>query len=166
MQGQVPGDEIFRANKINKKLASSTGKKATKKLATKSATKAVAKTGKLVPGVGTVIALGEAAYRASQGDMTGAGLSLLSAVPIIGWGVTAIDIARDLGFNPLGLPPPPTNDGGYDSSGGRLDQFEQGNPYGLTSRGVSMLHGTEQVQAVDPNSGMTTSHIHTYWLLQ
>ncbi len=152
MQGQVPGDEIFRANKINKKLASSTGKKATKQLATKSATKAVAKTGKLVPGVGTVIALGEAAYRASQGDMTGAGLSLLSAVPFLGWGVTAIDIARDLGFNPLGLPPPPGE------SGWQPPEFESGTPM-LTKPGVKELHGKETILGVDPGSGMTTDHI-------
>ena len=144
---------------IKKKLSSSVGKKAAKKAATKAGAKAVGKSTKFIPGVGTFIALGEAGYRFSQGDTTGGILSLLSAIPILGWGVTAVDIARDVGFNPLGLPPPPTNDGGYDSSGGRLDQFEQGNPYGLTSRGVSMLHGTEQVQAVDPNSGMTTSHI-------
>ena len=150
--GQVPGDEIFRANKINKKLASSTGKKATKQLATKSATKAVAKTGKLVPGVGTVIALGEAAYRASRGDMTGAGLSLLSAVPFLGWGVTAIDIARDLGFNPLGLPPPPGE------SGWQAPEFESGTPM-LTKPGVKELHGTERILGVDPGTGMTTDHI-------
>jgi len=136
------------SKKITKKFASSAGKKATKKLATKSVTKAVAKTGKLVPGLGTVIALGEAAYRASQGDMTGAGLSLLSAIPILGWGVTAVDIGRDLGFNPLGLPPPPGEGG-----------FEQGNRYGLTNRGVSMLHGTEYIQSMDPTSGMASSHI-------
>ena len=144
---------------IKKKLSSSVGKKAAKKAATKAGAKAVAKSSKFVPGVGTFIALGEAGYRFSQGDTTGGILSLLSAIPILGWGVTAVDIARDVGFNPLGLPPPPTNDGGYTSSGARLDQFEQGNPYGLTNRGVSMLHGTEQIQAVDPNSGMTTSHI-------
>ena len=146
---------------IKKKFASSVGKKAAKKAMTKGTAKAVAKTSKLIPGVGTVIALGEAAYRASQGDMTGAALSVLSAVPILGWGVTAVDIGRDLGFNPLGLPPPPNEDDrlNYTASGGRLDQFEQGNPYGLTRRGVSMMHGTEQIQAVDPNSGMTTSHI-------
>ena len=144
---------------IQKQLASSVGRKATKKVATKATAKAVAKSSKFVPGVGTFIALGEAGYRFSQGDTTGGILSLLSAVPVLGWGVTAVDIGRDLGFNPLGLPPPPTDTGGYDSSGGRLDQFERGNPYGLTNRGVSMLHGTEQVQAVDPNSGMTTSHI-------
>ena len=150
--GKIPGDEIFRANKINKKLASSGGKKATKKLATKSATKAVAKTGKLVPGVGTVIALGEAAYRASQGDMTGAGLSLLSAVPFLGWGVTAIDIARDLGFNPLGLPAPPGE------TGWQPPEFESGTPM-LTKPGVKELHGTERILGVDPGSGMTTDHI-------
>ena len=144
---------------IQKQLASSVGRKATKKVATKAGAKAIAKSSKFIPGVGTYIALGEAGYRFSQGDKIGGMLSLFSAIPILGWGVTAVDIGRDLGFNPLGLPPPPTNDGGYTSSGGRLDQFEQGNPYGLTRRGVSMMHGTEQIQAVDPNSGMTTSHI-------
>ena len=146
---------------IQKKFASSAGKKAAKKVATKAGAKAIAKSSKFIPGVGTFIALGEAGYRFSQGDTTGGILSLLSAVPILGWGVTAVDIGRDLGFNPLGLPPPPdANDRlNYTASGGRIDQFEQGNPYGLTSRGDSMMHGTELIQAVDPKSGMTTSHI-------
>tara|TARA_B100000131_G_scaffold251261_1_gene244756 strand:- start:787 stop:4131 length:3345 start_codon:yes stop_codon:yes gene_type:complete len=146
---------------IQKKFASSAGKKATKKVATKAGAKALGKSSKFIPGVGTFIALGEAGYRFSQGDTTGGILSLLSAVPILGWGVTAVDIGRDLGFNPLGLPPPPdANDRlNYTASGGRIDQFEQGNPYGLTRRGDSMMHGTELIQAVDPKSGMTTSHI-------
>tara|TARA_B000000557_G_scaffold159277_1_gene129110 strand:+ start:6951 stop:10130 length:3180 start_codon:yes stop_codon:yes gene_type:complete len=146
----------FNASKKALKLSSG-GRKAAKKFATKAGTKAIAKSAKLIPGPGTVIALGEAAYRASQGDYTGAALSALSAIPVLGWGVTAVDIARDMGVNPLGLPPPP--DGSTDSSGGRIDQFEQGNPYGLTRRGDSMMHGTEMIQAVDPKSGMTTSHI-------
>ena len=122
--------------------------KTTQKAAQKAAKKSGGKLFKFIPGLGTAIALGEAAYRASQGDMTGAGLSLLSAIPILGWGVTAVDIGRDVGFNPLGLPPPPGEGG-----------FEQGNRYGLTNRGVSMLHGTEYIQSMDPTSGMASSHI-------
>jgi len=117
------------------------------------ASKAFLKGTKLIPGIGTTIALGEAAYRASQGDMTGAALSLLSAVPVVGWGVTAIDIGRDIGINPLGLPPPPAqrNQGyGFDYEGGTK---------GLTTKGLAKLHGTERLMAVDPNSGITTSHI-------
>ena len=141
--------------KIGKKLTlnlSNTGAKTASKTTQKAAQKAAKKSGgklfKFIPGLGTAIALGEAAYRASQGDMTGAGLSLLSAIPILGWGVTAVDIGRDVGFNPLGLPPPPGEGG-----------FEQGNRYGLTNRGVSMLHGTEYIQSMDPTSGMASSHI-------
>ena len=141
--------------KIGKKLTlnlSNTGAKTASKTTQKAAQKAAKKSGgklfKFIPGLGTAIALGEAAYRASQGDMTGAGLSLLSAIPILGWGVTAVDIGRDIGFNPLGLPPPPGEGG-----------FEQGNRYGLTNRGVSMLHGTEYIQSMDPTSGMASSHI-------
>jgi len=128
---------------------SGAGKKLGKKLTTKAGTKAVSKGAKLIPGIGTGIAIGEAAYRAAKGDWTGAGLSLLSAIPVIGWGVTAIDIGRDMGINPLGLPEPP-------------DSFEQGNrpnKYGLTRKGVSFMHGVEDVRAVDPASGMMTSHI-------
>ena len=135
-------------NPIKKTLASTTGKKAAKKIGTKAATKGIAKSSKLIPGWGTIYAIGEAGFRASQGDWTGAGLSLLSAIPILGWGATAVDIARDVGYNPLGLPPPPGE-----------QAFEQGNRFGLTNRGVSMLHGTEHVQSIDPKSGMATSHI-------
>jgi len=127
---------------------SKTAAKTTQKAAQKAAKKSGGKIFKLIPGLGTGIAIAEAAYRASQGDGTGAALSLLSAIPLLGWGVTALDIGRDLGFNPLGLPPAPGEGG-----------FEQGNRYGLTNRGVSMLHGTEYIQSMDPTSGMASSHI-------
>ena len=128
---------------------STAGKQVGKKLSTKAGTKAVSKGSKLIPGVGTGIALLEAGYRFHKGDMTGAALSLLSAIPVLGWGFTAIDIARDVGYNPLGLSEPP-------------DSYEQGNKrnkYGLTRKGVSWMHGVEDVRAVDPASGMMTSHI-------
>ena len=66
---------------------------------TKSA-KMLGKASKLTPGVGTGISLVEAGFRLGTGDTTGAALSVLSAIPVAGWAFTAIDIARDMGYNP------------------------------------------------------------------
>ena len=107
------------------------GEEVSKKLGKKVATKAAGKSLKFVPGVGTVIALGEAAFRAAEGDFTGAALSALSAIPIAGWAFTAVDIARDMGVNPLGLP----------AAGPSM--FETGT--GLARKGPAVLHGTEMV---------------------
>ena len=90
---------------------------------TKSA-KMLGKASKFTPGVGTGIALAEAAFRLGTGDTTGAALSVLSAIPVAGWAFTAIDIARDMGYNPLGLP-----------------EYETGTGY--TQKGPGILHGTE-----------------------
>ena len=90
---------------------------------TKSA-KMLGKASKFTPGVGTGIALTEAAFRLGTGDPTGAALSVLSAIPVAGWAFTAIDIARDMGYNPLGLP-----------------EYETGTGY--TQKGPGILHGTE-----------------------
>tara|TARA_B100001250_G_scaffold320362_1_gene283269 strand:- start:1468 stop:4896 length:3429 start_codon:yes stop_codon:yes gene_type:complete len=150
-----PATEVVGAGtpKMAKALSGSVAETAGKKIATKTGAKALAKTGKFVPGVGTMIALGEAGYRLGAGDTTGAILSLLSAIPILGWGVTALDIGRDFGFNPLGLPPPPeetqSNLGGYYEAGTSM----------LTEPGVKVLHGDEKVLGVDPGTGMTTDHI-------
>ena len=107
------------------------GEEVSKKLGKKVATKAAGKSLKFVPGVGTIIALGEAAFRAAEGDFTGAALSALSAIPIAGWAFTAVDIARDMGVNPLGLP----------AAGPSM--FETGT--GLARKGPAVLHGTEMV---------------------
>ena len=85
--------------------------------------------GKLLPVIGTGISLAEAAYRFSQGDTAGAVMSIGSAIPILGWGFVAADIARDLGFDPLNTLPE--------------DQYETGT--GLTKPGTAILHGTEAV---------------------
>ena len=111
------------AEAIAAKAGTKAGAEAFVKGSTKS-TKMLGKAGKFVPGVGTSIALGEAAFRLGTGDVTGAALSLLSAIPVAGWAFTAIDIGRDLGFNPLGLP-----------------EYETGTGY--TKKGPGILHGTE-----------------------
>ena len=127
------------------KATEAIGGKVSGEIAEKAASKA-AKKGitKFVPGVGTVIALGEAFMRAQEGDMTGAALSMLSAIPIVGWGVTAVDIARDLGYNPLGLPeaPPPA--------------YEKGTE--LTRPGSAILHGTEAVIGSKDRDNMMDSY--------
>ena len=116
--------------RFQKGLSSGAGVKATNKAAEKLTGKVAGKTAqkslKFVPGIGTGISIIEAGYRASQGDTVGAMLSLGSAVPFIGWGFVAADIARDLGYDPLDTMP---------------DQYETGS--GLTKPGMGILHGTE-----------------------
>lgn len=55
------------------------------------------KLGRFMPGLSTVVNLGAAAYRFKAGDIPGAALSALSAVPLIGIPVAAVDVARDFG---------------------------------------------------------------------
>ena len=50
-----------------------------------------------IPGIGILWDLGAAVYRFSKGDITGGFLSLGSAIPVLGWGVAALDVAREFG---------------------------------------------------------------------
>jgi uncharacterized small protein (DUF1192 family) len=50
-----------------------------------------------LPLIGIAWDLGAAVYRFGQGDAVGGLLSLGSAIPILGWGVAALDIAREFG---------------------------------------------------------------------
>ena len=50
-----------------------------------------------LPLIGNFIDIGAAIYRFSKGDIVGGFLSLGSAIPVVGWGVAAIDIAREFG---------------------------------------------------------------------
>ena len=50
-----------------------------------------------LPLVGNFIDIGAAIYRFSKGDIVGGFLSLGSAIPVLGWGVAAVDIAREFG---------------------------------------------------------------------
>lgn len=139
---EVARDILTQASALKTDFAQKSGKlgtKAAEAVAAKAGTKAGAeafvkgntksakmlgKASKFTPGVGTGIALTEAAFRLGTGDPTGAALSVLSAIPIAGWAFTAIDIARDMGYNPLGLP-----------------EYETGTGY--TQKGPGILHGTE-----------------------
>ncbi len=131
------GDQVFR------NLASSVGAKKLAKSGTSGITKGLGKAGKFVPGLGTGIALAEAGYRFSQGDTVGALMSVGSAIPILGWGFTAFDIARDLGFDPLDTLPAD-------------QQFERGT--NLTKPGLAEVHGTEAILGKTDRSDMLSSY--------
>ena len=118
---------------IFERLSTRSGVKALNKSAEKLTGKVAGKVGakglKFIPGIGTGISIIEAGFRAAQGDLTGAMLSLGSAIPFVGWGFVAADIARDFGYDPLNtLPPQPT---GYETG------------TGLSKKGPAILHGTE-----------------------
>ena len=85
------------ATPVVKTLGKETGEAAVKAAGKKAMRKgAVRALSKQIPGVGSIIAGGEAAFRAAKGDMTGAGLSLAQAVPGLGIGAAVADVARDV----------------------------------------------------------------------
>ena len=150
-------DNIKDAKKATRTVTSAMGREVTEELGTRAgakalsevgqsaATKGLGKFGKFLPGIGTGIALTEAAFRFSTGDPMGGILSLGSAIPILGWGFTAFDIARDLGFDPLDTLP---------------DQYETGT--GLTRPGYGILHGTEAVISQSDRDNFSESMLRSY----
>ena len=84
---------IYRAGK---KMVNKTP---TKFLLGKVGTKIAKKTGLkafgAIPVLGDIVDVGVAIYRFSQGDIAGGFLSLGSAIPFVGWGFAALDIARE-----------------------------------------------------------------------
>jgi murein DD-endopeptidase MepM/ murein hydrolase activator NlpD len=135
--------------RFKQKTSTPAGAKATnraaKKLAGKAATKAGQKSLKLVPGVGAGISLVEAGFRFADGDIAGGLMSLGSAIPFVGWGFVAADIARDMGFDPLNTLP---------------DQYETGT--GLTRPGYGILHGTEAVISQSDRDNFSESMLRSY----
>ena len=82
--------------KLGDKIAKETP---TKFLLGKVGTKIAQKTGLkafgAIPVLGDIVDVGVAIYRFSQGDIAGGFLSLGSAIPFVGWGFAALDIARE-----------------------------------------------------------------------
>ena len=82
--------------KLGNKIANETP---TKFLLGKVGTKIAKKTGLkafgAIPVLGDIVDVGVAIYRFSQGDIAGGFLSLGSAIPFVGWGFAALDIARE-----------------------------------------------------------------------
>ena len=111
---------------VTKALSTSSGVQ--KALAPTGMAKLFGRGGKLVPGLGAAVALGEGLARLKDGDTAGFVMSLGSAIPLVGWGFLAADIARDMGFDPMGT----------------LERYETGTN-GLTKPGPAVLHGTEAI---------------------
>ena len=65
------------------------------KVGTKIAKKTGLKAFGAIPVLGDIVDVGVAIYRFSQGDIAGGFLSLGSAIPFVGWGFAALDIARE-----------------------------------------------------------------------
>ena len=144
----IQGKKIVKATE-GRKIAKKVGKKITSRSGAKIlakgtlGTKLFGKAGKFIPGIGTGIALTEAAFRFGSGDTLGGIMSLGSAIPILGWGFTAADMARDFGFDPLNT----------------KDQYETGTK--LTLPGMAALHGTEQLDLMDKESMVPVRQIET-----
>ena len=66
-------------------------------LAEKGAKKVGGKALGALPLIGNLWDIGSAVYRFGKGDLVGGMLSLGSAIPVLGWGVAAIDVAREMG---------------------------------------------------------------------
>ena len=84
---------IYRAGKkmVNKTPTKFLLGKVGQKIAKKTGLKAFG----AIPVLGDIVDLGVAIYRFSQGDIAGGFLSLGSAIPFVGWGFAALDIARE-----------------------------------------------------------------------
>ena len=91
--GRTPklGGSVLKvaAKETGETAVKSAGKAALKKGAAKSLAKAV-------PGLGSMIAGGEAALRLAKGDVAGAALSAGEAIPGVGLGFAGANIARDV----------------------------------------------------------------------
>ena len=89
--------KVGKVSGVGGKTAGKVTQKTTEKVAKKVAQKGGFKALGMIPVLGNVIDIGMAGYRASQGDFTGAALSLGSAIPgPVGWGFAATDIGRDI----------------------------------------------------------------------
>ena len=122
----IGGIQKFMNGKAKNEIAETLTKKTTKKVAQRVVGGTVSKGVGAIPLYGNIWDLASAAYRFQQGDWVGGLLSLGSAIPVAGWGVAAIDIARDAGYNPLGLPPVPMEHGGVISAPPILTPAEKG----------------------------------------
>ena len=78
---------------IGRETGEAAAKQAMKKTMKKAGARALSKQ---IPGVGSVIAGAEGAYRLAKGDLTGAALSFGQAIPGVSLPLAAVDIARDM----------------------------------------------------------------------
>ena len=93
----MKGIQKYFSGKGKSEIAEVVTEKATRQVGKKLAQKTASKGMGAIPLVGNFWDLASAAYRFGQGDVVGGFLSLGSAIPVLGWGVAAIDVARDAG---------------------------------------------------------------------
>ena len=101
-RGRIAAKKARKAiGKTISKVGSKVGRKGAAKAAQKGGLKLAGKIGAkglgALPLVGNVFDLAFAAKRFADGDAVGGLLSLGSAIPVLGWGVAALDVARTTG---------------------------------------------------------------------
>ena len=140
-----------------KKLIDKAGKRTTKGfLLKKVAQQGIKKTGikalGALPLIGNFIDIGAAIYRFSKGDVVGGFLSLGSAIPVLGWGIAAIDIAREFGaFEGSILQKKRTEGFATGTKGPR--QFEKGDTIRVGELGEELItFGKRTTAEITPNN--------------
>ena len=123
------GIQKYFSGKGKNEIAEVVTEKATRQVGKKLAQKTASKGMGAIPLIGNAWDLASAAYRFSQGDVVGGFLSIGSAIPVLGWGVAAIDVARDAGaFGETGF-----EQGGVISAPPILTPAEKGAVFNNTS---------------------------------
>ena len=139
------------------KLINKAGKNTMKgALLKKIATTGVKKTGikalGALPLVGNFIDIGAAIYRFSKGDVVGGFLSLGSAIPVLGWGIAAIDIAREFGAFEGSILQKKQKTEGF-ATGTPYRQFEQGETIRVGEGGPELItFGKKTAAEITPNN--------------
>ena len=125
----MKGIQKYFSGKGKNEIAEVVTEKATRQVGKKLAQKTASKGMGAIPLIGNAWDLASAAYRFSQGDVVGGFLSIGSAIPVLGWGVAAIDVARDAGaFGETGF-----EQGGVISAPPILTPAEKGAVFNNTS---------------------------------
>ena len=140
-----------------KKLIDKAGKRTMKgALLKKIAQKGIQKTGikalGALPLIGNFIDIGSAIYRFSKGDIVGGFLSLGSAIPVLGWGIAAIDIAREFGAFEGTILQKKQNTEGFET-GTPYRQFQKGETIRVGEGGPELItFGRKTSAEITPNN--------------
>ena len=105
-----------------------------------------------LPLIGNFIDIGAAIYRFSKGDVVGGFLSLGSAIPVLGWGIAAIDIAREFGAFEGSILQKQQKTEGFEI-GTPYRQFEQGETIRVGEGGPELItFGKKTAAEITPNN--------------
>ena len=105
-----------------------------------------------LPLIGNFIDIGAAIYRFSKGDVVGGFLSLGSTIPVLGWGVAAVDIAREFGAFEGSILQKQQKTEGFEI-GTPYRQFEQGETIRVGEGGPELItFGKKTAAEITPNN--------------